>query len=346
MEANEPKEIDLIQLFRHLLGKWKFIAGVTAALFAVGMVAYVSTPNEYRSTAKLLAEDAQSRVPSGLAGMLGGVANMSTDAITSSSFPDIVKTRPMLAKFLDLEVQTIEGEPVKLFEYLVNEQRFPWWQYITKPGLWKSHKINPQDYVYDTCSITPLQGLFFGRLSESFEVVLEKNAPNTVTVTMQDPHIAFQTARLLMQELEVYISDYRTLKARRNLHFSELQLDSARKNYVLAQEKLARFEDANQNMISRFARTEWERLRNDFSVATSVYGTLATQTETLRLELQKAKPVYVVLEPLTLQPGKIAPGLFKYAAISIFLGLFFGAGYVVITYLFCSGDKSKQSDQQ
>ena len=69
------------------------------------------------------------------------------------------------------------------------------------------------------------------------------------------------------------------------------------KEYYEAQEKYARYSDANQNVILQSVRIEQERLQNEQNLAFQVFSQVATQLQMSKAKLQEEKPAFAILEP-------------------------------------------------
>ena len=80
---------------------------------------------------------------------------------------------------------------------------------------------------------------------------------------MQDPVISAQMTKVVLENLQNYITNYRTQKVKQDLEFTQKVFGESRDAYYKAQRAYAAFEDANRNIISSSYRTEQERLKNE-----------------------------------------------------------------------------------
>ena len=74
----------------------------------------------------------------------------------------------------------------------------------------------------------------------------KKNSLVTLSVTMQDPLVSATVADTVMHNLQTYVTDYRTNKARNDLEFTQQLYDESQRDYYGAQQRYARYMDANQ----------------------------------------------------------------------------------------------------
>ena len=73
--------------------------------------------------------------------------------------------------------------------------------------------------------------------------------------------------------------------------------EERRKEYYEAQEKYAKYSDANQGVILQSVRIEQERLQNEVNLAYQVFSQVATQLQLSRAQLQEEKPAFTIMEP-------------------------------------------------
>ncbi len=83
----------------------------------------------------------------------------------------------------------------------------------------------------------------------------------SLRVTMQDPLVSATLTDTVMRNLQEFITQYRTDKARNDLAFTQRLHDEARDNYYEAQQRYARYMDQNQGIVRRSCLTEQERLQ-------------------------------------------------------------------------------------
>ena len=97
---------------------------------------------------------------------------------------------------------------------------------------------------------------------------------------MQDARIAACLTDTVMSQLQNYVTEYRTNKARKYFQFQQSLFERKKKEYEKAQEEYAKFADANKNIILLSYRVEQERLENDMNCAFS--GSRLCWLDTLR----------------------------------------------------------------
>jgi uncharacterized protein involved in exopolysaccharide biosynthesis len=152
----------------------------------------------------------------------------------------------------------------------------------------------------DTFQLTPKQSGVMGAISSSINVTVDnKTGLTTIEVSMQNPVISAAVTDTVMNRLQEYITNYRTMKARHDLAYTEKLYEESRDKYYKAQQRYARYIDSNQNIILSSYRTESERLQNEMNLAYGVYNQTAQQLQAAKARVMEITPVYTVVQPAT-----------------------------------------------
>lgn len=310
-QLSEEQEIDLVELVQKLWKERKVLLKVTGISVFVGLIVAFSIPKEYITTVKLAPEvqDASKRSSlGGLAAMAGINLNtsMGADAISPDLYPDVVQSTPFLLDLFDVQVESKDKDiKTSLYIYMLNHQRSAWWGYIVSApfkllgvikNLFSDEK--EEDDVVDPSYLTIDQEKVIKALQERVSVSVDKKTlVITASVKMQDPVICAEVTKVVLTNLQKYITNYRTQKVKQDLEFTQKVFEESKAAYYKAQQAYAAFEDANRNIISSSYRTEQERLRDEMSLSFNVYNTLALKLEQDKLKVQEETPVYTIIEP-------------------------------------------------
>ncbi len=144
-----------------------------------------------------------------------------------------------------------------------------------------------------------------------------------------EPLLAAQVAQKGQDLLQQYITEFKIKKASAQLEFIEERLAEKKKEFEIAQSNLAKFRDRNKNVISAMARTDEERLQNEFQLAFNVYSELAQQMEQAQIKVKEDTPVFSIIKPVVVPIEKSKPNRPLILIIWIFLG-----GIVAIGWIF------------
>ena len=361
-DADNTQEIDLIELAKRLWGERKFIFKCCGVAIVVGLVIAFSIPKEYSTTVKLAPETSD---PSKKMGNLGGLAAMAginlntssgTDAISPDLYPDVVSSIPFLLELFPVQV-TNEKETLSasLYEYMDEHQKSAWWSYILQApfkllGVVKDMFSKEEEKSSNELSsfhLTRKQSDAISALQKRISVSVDKKTSViTVSVQMQDPLISANITQVVLNNLQSYITSYRTQKAKQDLEFTEKVFSEARESYYKAQRAYAAFEDANKNIISASYRTEQERLKNEMTLTFNVYNTLAQKLEQDKLRVQEQTPVYTVIQPATVPLKAASPKKPLILIGFVFLAIFGAVGYLFIKDLFKPKEENEISNNE
>lgn len=304
---NTEKEIDLLDLGKKLWTKRKFILKASLVGLLIGVIVAFSIPKEYTTTVVLAPEASSSQISGGagtLAAMAGinlGGAALDAD-IAPELYPNIVESTPFIVGLFDLRVKGIDNdEDLLLYSYIKNEQKSAWWSKIMKSpsvivGLFSDTKKDSEGI--DKSNLTKAQTLVLEDLKDRISLsVHKKTGVITLSSVMQDPNISASIADTLISYLQSYIISYRTQKAREDLAFTESLYLEAKKDYLDAQQKYAKYLDGNQDVILASYRVTQEKLQNEMSLTYNVYNQVAQQLQMAKVKVQDITPVYTVIQP-------------------------------------------------
>ena len=320
-EDKAINEIDLIILFRKLFHFRKKLLKIIGLGGLIGLIIGISLPKTYKVEV-ILSPESGVNVTNGLSGIASmfGLGNSATgfgeDALNFNMFPEIVKTNPFILEMLQTPIKTQNKEKYILYDYL-NSEKKPWWSYIMEApnmaingimSLFKKAPIDSIPQTIDPFHLTPEQVERIGMLKKVLKVETDKKTNMTkVSISLQDPLTAAIVADSAVHKLQEYITDYRTRKAKQDYDFQLSLCEQYRKEYFDAQQKYAKFADANRNVILQAVTSEKDRLQKNLSLAELIYSQSMGQLQVLRGKVQEAKPVFAVVEPATVPLAPASP---------------------------------------
>jgi uncharacterized protein involved in exopolysaccharide biosynthesis len=315
-QPTDEQEIDLLELAQKLWKERRLIIKACVIAAVVGIVVAFSIPKVYTTSVTLAPESGRSG-GGGLSSLaaLAGVNTSSSnggDALTVNLYPDIVSSTPFLTGLFDVRVSDPKKKiDTTLYDYMLNYQKSPWWSYVTSAPFrligwtFSLFRDKPAEEAtaakeIDTFQLTPKQSGVMGAISSSINVTVDnKTGLTTIEVSMQNPVISAAVTDTVMNRLQEYITNYRTMKARHDLAYTEKLYEESRDKYYKAQQRYARYIDSNQNIILSSYRTESERLQNEMNLAYGVYNQTAQQLQAAKARVMEITPVYTVVQPAT-----------------------------------------------
>lgn len=311
-EDDDELQIDWMGILRQVLAIRKKLYKAAAVGVVLGILIALGTPKQYTVSITLSPEMGSSKSGSGLASMAASflgtsIGTDSPDALNATLAPDIVASTPFLLELFDARVVSQDKQIDTTFTAYLDEQKSSWLGYVLKaPGMAisgiKSLFTNEEEEK-DTIQggtielneedAQKLEGL---RKQISADVD-KKTAITTLSVTLQDPKVTATIADSMVSKLQQYITAYRTSKAKEDCQYLEKLFKERQQEYYDAQQRYARYVDANSNVVFQSTLAERERLQNDMNLAYQVYGQVAQQLQVARAKVQEEKPVFAVVEP-------------------------------------------------
>jgi len=354
----EEYDIDLKALFSTLwAGKMKIIVG-TLIMAVLGLIVAFSLPKQYRVTTVVAPELRMNKSSLGSLGALTSMAGLSnsmlntTEAMYPDLYPKIVSSTPFLTDLftVPVTVKTKEG-PVQtdLKDYMLNYQKAPWWGPVIGFPMAAAHwcldlfRKAPES---DSASLARAEGsesdVTTYRLSKDEEAaakaiggsikmeVDKKTALITIVIVTQDPEVSADLMNTVLTKLQNYVTSYRTEKARHDLEYMQGLKEEARTSYVAAQQRFARYVDANQNIVLLRVKAEQDRLQSEMNLAYQIYMQTSQQEQMAKAKVQESTPVFVVIQPSTVPNRPCKPSKTMILFVALFLGACLSSAWVLI----------------
>lgn len=356
--AEEFNGIDISGLFRKLIKEYKLILKWCGVAAILAIIAGFSIPKEYSVISKMtLASDTVGSSSSGTLGTLASMAGINlgsmggaTDIMSPELYPEILSSTPFVLELFPTQVQFKDkkGEHViTYYEYARDYLRKPWWNSVLNaPGQILSwftglfHRKDPNETArneekglnfeqIDPSNLTMEQVGVSGKMRQRVSWTVDKKSSILcLTVKEQNPDVATQVSGSVIELLQKYLVDYRTEKARRDLAYYEQLYDEAKVEYYEAQQRYATFLDRNQSVITQRGRADQDRLKNEMTLAYSLYNSCAQQVQAAKAKVQLDTPVFNVIDPPQ-YPYKGKPSKVVLLAAFVFLGAIFASLWIL-----------------
>jgi uncharacterized protein involved in exopolysaccharide biosynthesis len=351
----ENDEIDLIEVFKKIWAGRKIIYKSIAVCFVIGIVIIIGSPKEYRSEVILLEETTSKSGNmsgllsqfSGLAGLSGlGGTNTGESSLSPELYPTIIKSTPFLLEVSSQKVTESKYDSVITVAAFLDRYSKPpfsgkFMKYTiglpgTLMGLFRGKPQEPPRPKYPFV-LNPQQMRACGELSRRIKVKEgESESTLLISIEMQDPLVAALLTDSVIKCLTSYVVDYRTQKAKKDLEFIEERFSEAKDRYSKAQQTLAYYRDQNKNVILAASKTGEERLQSEFSMASTLYTSLAQQLEQAKIKVQENTPVFKVIEPAKVAMQKSSPKTSLILVAMMFFGVFAGVGIIFVRMFYKS----------
>lgn len=308
MEENK-KQLEVINL-RDIIKKiWynrkSFILPLSI-VFILACIYIFSKPRYYSTDAKLAPEMGSSMN----GGTLGTIASafgfdfgdmQTSDAITPLLYPDLMEDNAFVASLFSIKVENQEGDiKASYYEYLKKYQKKPWWGGFTGwvSNLLKSKpKAGNAKKDFDPYDLSERDNNIVEKIRNNIKLSVDKKTGViTINIIDQDPRICKTLADSIMSNLQLFITEYRTNKARTDFeYYKELTL-AAKKEYERTRQLYGSLSDANTNVALRSVALKLEDLENDMQIKFTTYQSLNTQLQAAKAKVQERTPVFTILK--------------------------------------------------
>jgi uncharacterized protein involved in exopolysaccharide biosynthesis len=351
-KAAADDEIDLIAIAKTMWNGRKLMIRTVIVFIILGFAIAIFSDKEYTASSTMVPQLSSSKSKMGGLSSLAAMAgfnlnmNMESNELSPYIYPQIVQSVPFQLELMEAPLN-FEGidHPISIYEYYMEYAKPNVISVVTKYTIGlpfvilKALKPNKPEaaptlatdsLLYSPIALTENQEMIRRMLSK--QVTLETNDKDgyvLLNAVAHDPKLAAQLAykaQLLMQK---YITEFKIKKATAQLNFIYERYTEKKKEFQKAQSNLAVFVDRNKNVTSAVARTEQERLQNEYKLAFDVYSQLAQQLEQAQIQVKEDTPVFSIVKPVTVPLEKSKPNRPMILVIWTFLG-----GIVAIGWIF------------
>ena len=307
-EKKETNVIELRKVFRTVMARRRTFYKTLSLVFILSCVYIFSQPRTY-STDTSVAPEMSSPLSGGTLGSIASsfgfdLGDMETsDAITPLLYPDLMDDNKFVTAFFNMKVTTQDGElTTTYFDYLYAHQKAPWWNFITNAisSLFKSEEKDGStgsDSIPDPYRLNRTQDEVARTIRGNIKMSVDKKSGVvSINVKDQDPLICKTIADSVRQRLQVFITDYRTNKARIDVDYYQQLSDNAKEEYEQARIEYSRFADSNQNPVLQTYRSKIEALENEMQLKYNAYTVINTQLQQAISKVQERTPAFTTLK--------------------------------------------------
>jgi uncharacterized protein involved in exopolysaccharide biosynthesis len=327
--VQSSEEIDLMDLIRKLWVKRRFIISVTTIFLLLGLFIALISPVSYTASCTVVPQSGEGKSGglSGVAAMMGvnlGSSAMTEGTLSPHIYPEIVKSAPFTLEIMQTPIVTkrSNGKEITLYEYYTNKE------YQDKNILGNIKKYtfglpfvilgslrnsSPEETAFTTDSgtiyvLNEEEKKVYKVIQNALQVYLNpKEGYVSLSYSFPEAKPAAVITDNLYRTLEKYVATFKSEKLEDNLQFVEESFESARKDFLQAQARLAAFQDANRGLATATARSTEMRLQSEFNISFSVYSELAKQREQARIAVKENQTILTLVNPAVVPLEKSAP---------------------------------------
>ena len=346
----EEREIDLIDLIRKLWLERMFILKVTGVFILLGLLTALTGSKEYTASCQFVPQTSKNANNSSMA-RLASLAGINMGSLATGEqllsplvYPNVLNSIAFKRDLLQTQIRINgEEEPITLLTYLSDKKyrKFSLTGTILKytvglPGL-IVHAIKGEPEEQETIADESFVALTKEEYTavRALESVIgsegeEKKGYIALSAQMPEPYAAAQVAESALELLQKYITEFKVDKVQSNLEFIQERYDELKKEYEEIQEQRAAYKDANQGISTSRARTNLEKLDNQYNLAYSIYSEMATQLEQAKIQVKETTPILTVIDPVSMPIKPSKPRKMMILVGFTFLGGVAACGYVLI----------------
>lgn len=159
-----------------------------------------------------------------------------------------------------------------------------------KQDLATEGKFNPYNLSKDDSDIIE-------QIKESIKFTTDKKTGAiTISAKAQDPYVCKILVDSVRQHLQVFITNYRTNKARNDVKYYQKLTAEAKAAYEKSRQLYGSFSDSNMDVVLESIRAKQNDLENDMQLKYNNYSTLSTQLQLAKAKVQERTPAFSLIK--------------------------------------------------
>lgn len=299
--------IDLREIIKKIWDRKKIYFIVLPVVFILSCAYILCIPRTYSSSLSLAPEMNNS---SSIGGTIGSLASSfgidlndmeTTDAINPMLYPDLMDDNGFVVGLFSINVATADGTvKCSYYDYLTKHQNYPFWSM----AMGSINKLFEKDDIVvskskktDPYQLTKKQNDIASLIRSNITISIDKKtAVITISTKAQDPLICKTLADSLKERLQVFITNYRTSKARVDELYYKKLTSEAKHDYEKARQLYGSYSDANTDVTLTSMRSKQEDLENDMQLKYNAYSTMLTQYQAAKAKVQERTPAFTVVK--------------------------------------------------
>ena len=335
----EKKEgyINVSEILKAVLSKKKlFLISIPIAIVVSSLI-IICVPRSYTASAMLVPE-VENSIDMGSVGSLASsfgidLNNMSgTDAISPLLYPELLNDNGFVASLLKIQVETQDGTlKCSYYEYLKKHQKIAWWtkamgvvKRIFKSKETNAKRKNFKDEFENPYYLSKDEDDIVGAVRSLIGLTVDKKTGViTIHTEAQDPLICKSLADSVSSKLQVFITNYRTQKARHDVEYYKSLTAKTKTDYEKARQLYGSYSDSNMDIVLESVRSKQTDLENDMQLKFNAYTAMVTQLQASEAKLRERTPAFTTLQgaSVPVKPAKPRRMIFVLAiTILVFVG--------------------------
>ena len=348
IKSNQSYNDDSINIIEILSSLWKkknYIYKSTILFGIIGILYSITLDNIYTASSIFYPHFEKNNISKeqglrNLAGLAGiDIGTESSENIPPTLYPNIISSPQFKIKILDEKINILENK-ITYREYLMStKSTFDLKKILKYPisiisEMFSNSDIDNNNDNIKILKLTKEEYQLHKYLEEV--IFLELNDEEgfiKLSVKDQNALIASQIANTANQILQKNIIDFKIKNIENTYEFVSSQLESAKNNFYLYQDSLAKFSDRNINIKSDLFLNQYSRIESEYLIMQNVYNELALNKEKTAIELKKNTPIFTIIKPVVIPNEKSEP------TRSLIVFLFLITGFVLVSFYILMKDR-------
>lgn len=333
MKKKEMEIIDLRVIFSKIWAKRKIYYIVLPIVFILSCSYILCIPRTYSSNLSLAPELSNN---SNLGGTIGSLAssfgidigNMETsDAINPMLYPDLMEDNGFVVGLFNIKVATEDGSvKCSYYDYLTKHQDYPFWAKCIGgiKNLFEEKETKTKGKAQmNPYMLSKKQDDVASAIRKNISISIDKKtAVITISTEAQDPLICKTLADSVKERLQVFITNYRTSKARVDEQYYNKLTTEAKQDYEKARQLYGAYSDANTDVILASMKSKQEDLENDMQLKFNAYNAMMTQYQAAKAKVQERTPAFTVVQGAAVPIKPSGPKRMLFVACMISLAFY------------------------
>ena len=340
-EMGKPnKEVNFFTVLKNCRKRKALFIKVGIAAIILSCLIIFPVPRSYTSIVKL-APELGSEEEGGLSSLaaqfgfsFGGA--LTGDAISPTIYPDVISSEKFIKCLAEIPIKTADGKVnCTYYEYLDKHQKvtlylipFKALQNLLLSPFKKKQPVKETEKL-DIFRLSKKQSDLFAMINNNISCDIDiKTDLITISVNDQDPLVVATIANAVSEELQKFIIEYRTNKAKVDVdHYQELTA-TAKREYERARQIYGSYADANNDVVLESFKAKTEDLENDMQLKFNAYTAMMTQLQSARARLQERTPAFTIVDSASVPVKPSGPKRMIFILLMFILSMVFSILYV------------------
>jgi uncharacterized protein involved in exopolysaccharide biosynthesis len=245
-----------------------------------------------------------------------------SDAITPLLYPDLMEDNGFVTGMFSIRVKDAEGEiNTTYYDYLKNHQKGAWFNYPIQwiKSLFPKGESKGGDGVFNPYYLSKADNDIAESIRSNVSISIDKKTGViTINTKSQDALICKTLADSIRSQLQAFITEYRTNKARTDYEYYKNLTQKAKKDYEKARQLYGTYSDSNSDIILPSYRSKMDDLENDMQLKFNTYTTLNNQLQAANAKVQERTPAFTTIQGAAVPVKPAGPKRIIFVALMLF----------------------------